>query len=260
MLGLPGLYQNWLLATLDQHSDFKLQNENNFSCNQSRVKLAMKIQTDLSNITFLHSTVINTYVSDQNFVWFLYNFLEKTDGVNIRVDYLIEDLETKAPGTIAFDSILKHWSDSYNLAHHPDYQYRLNSAIEYFYFLLLDTQGNFKHLVGFTDPRFVNIEYANFENKKLLENKLSHLEIFDLNHFNRMYDLLHQRNIRYLTRRHNFVSKIQSNNKNFDILELAYIGMLITDQDPIDWFNTQLRESIINDRWSDICDHANNLL
>ena len=260
MLGLPGLYQNWLLSALDQHSDFKLQHENNFSCNQSRVNWAKKIQIDLSNPTLLHSTIINTYVSNQNFVWFLYNFLEKTSGINIRVDYLIEDLEIKAPGTIAFDSMFKHWSDSYDIGHHPDYEYRVNSAIEYFYFLLLDTQNKFKYQVGFTDPRFVNIEYSDFENKNLLKNKLSHLEIFNPVHFDCMYDLLYQRNSQYLTRRQNFVSKIKSNNKQFNILEIAYIGMLLTDQYPIDWFNAQLRENMINDRWLDICNHANNLL
>jgi hypothetical protein len=44
------------------------------------------------------------------------------------------------------------------------------------------------------------------------------------------------------------------------VLELAYIGMLLTDQVPLDWFNPQLRENMIKDRWSDICNHADNLL
>lgn len=260
ILGLPGLYQNWLLATLDQTSNFELDSENNFLCNQSKISWVKKMETELADPVLSNSTVVNTYVSNQNFVWFLYNFLEKTDGVGIRVDHLVEDLNTKALGTIAFDFMLKHWSDSYDIENHPDNQYRTNSAIEYFYFLLLDTQSIFKHQVGLTDPGFVNIEYADFENKKLLETKLSHLEIFDQDHFDRMYNLLYQRNIRYLDKRQSFVSKIQSNNKNFDILEIAYIGMLLTDQDRLDWFNTQLRENMINDRWSDICNHANNLL
>ena len=260
MLGLPGLYQNWLLAALDQHSIFELCVENNFSCTQSKINWIKKIPTKLTDPVLADSTVINTYVSNQNFVWFLYNFLEKTDGIGIRVDYLIEDLKNKAVDTIAFDTMLKHWVDSYDIHNHPDYEYRMNSIIEYFYFLLLDTQSIFKYQAGFTDPRFVNIEYSDFENKNLLENKFSHLEIFDLDHFNRMYDLLYQRNSQYLNRRQNFVNKIKSNNKQFDILEIAYIGMLITDQDPLDWFNSQLRENMINDRWLDICNHADNLL
>jgi len=260
ILGLPGLYQNWLLAALDQNSKFKLDSENNFFCSQSKIKWVTKIQTEPIDLMLLNSTVVNTYVSNENFVWFLYNFLEKTDGVGIRVDNLIEDLYTKAPGTIAFDSMLKHWSDSYSIDQHPDQQYRINSIIEYFYFLLLDAQSDFKYQVRYTDTKFVNVEYSDFENKNLLKSKLSHLEIFDLDHFNRMYDLLYQRNSRYLTRKQNFVSKIKSNNKQFDILELAYVGMLFTGQDPLDWFNVQLRNNMIKDRWSDICNHANNLL
>jgi hypothetical protein len=259
LLGLPGLYQNWLLSALDTHSKFELDFENNFCCNQSRIHWIAKID-ELLDPTLSDCTVINTYVSNENFVWFLYNFLEKTDGVGLQVDHLVEDLKNKAHGARAFDSMRKHWVDSYNIDNHPDPEYRTNSIIEYFYFLLLDTQNAFKHQVGFTDPRFVNIEYCDFEDKNLLENKLSHLEIFDQDHFNHMYDLLYHRNSQYLTRRQNFVNKIRSNNKQFDILEVAYIGMLITDQDPIDWFNSQLRENTINNRWLDICNHADNLL
>ena len=260
MLGVPGLYQNWLLSALDVHSKFELNFENNFSCVKSRIQWIKKIPTDLTDPILLDSTVINTYVSNQNFVWFLYNFLEKTDGIGIKVDNLLEDLKTKAVDTIAFDSMLKHWVDSYDIDNRPDYQYRTNSIIEYFYFLLLDTQSTFKRQVGFTDPGFVNIEYSDFENKNLLENKLSHLEIFDSDHFNHMYNLLYHRNNQYMTRRQNFVNKIKSNNKQFDVLEAAYIGMLLTDQDPLDWFNVQLRENMINNRWLDICNHADNLL
>ena len=259
IVGLPGLYQNWLLAVLDPESVFKLDLENNFLCFSSRYKWIQKINVDFFTAQF-SGTTVNTYVSDQNFVWFLYNFLEKTDGVGIHIDTLVTNLETKAAGTVAFDSMLKHFLESYNITLHSDLQYKNNAAIEYFYFLLLDKTSRLKTQSKFTDPKFVNIEYADFEDQDVLRKKLSHLEMFDTNHFNRMYDLLYKRNTRYLTSRRNFVNKIQSGNKEFDILETAYIGMLLTDHKPLDWFNPELRKHEINKRWFDICNLANNLL
>lgn len=259
ILGLPGLYQNWLLAALDPKSVFELNLENNFLCSLSRYKWIKKMKTDFSTASFPDTTV-NTYVDDRNFVWFLYNFLEKTDGVGIYVDSLITDLETKAAGTMAFDFMLRHFSESYDLASHCDLQYKINAAIEYFYFLLLDKTSTLKAQSRFTDPKFVNIEYADFENPDELRKKLSNLELFDVRHFDQMYDLLYKRNTRYLTKRKQFIDKINSGNTDFDILETAYIGMLLTDGDTLDWFNPELRKHEIRQRWSDVCNQANNLL
>ena len=259
ILGLPGLYQNWLLAALDPESVFKLDLENNFLCLESRYKWIKKIDVDFFTEQFSGITV-NTYVSDQNFVWFLYNFLEKTDGVGIHVDSLVSDLEAKATGTVAFNFMLKHFAESYNITSHTDPQYKVNAAIEYFYSLLLDTTSALKTQSKFTDPKFVNIEYADFGDQDILRKKLSHLEMFDADHFNQMYSLLYRRNTRYLRSRQNFVNKIQSGNSDFDILETAYIGKLLTDREPLDWFNPELRKHKINKRWSDICNIANNLL
>lgn len=259
ILGLPGLYQNWLSAALDPKSEFSLDLEHNFLCKKSRYNWIKKIEIDFTTASFSGPTV-NMYVNDQNFVWFLYNFLEKTDGVGISVDVLVDDLEFKAPGTYAFDSMLRHFFKSYNLDQLQDCQYRKNAAIEYFYFLLLNKNTVLKTQCGFTDPTFVNIEYSEFENADLLKSKFLKLEHFDVEHFDQMYQLLVQRNKRYLTIRQRFVNKILSNNRNFDILETAYIGTLLTIYDQLDWFNLEFREETINKRWADICIIANNLL
>jgi hypothetical protein len=77
--------------------------------------------------------VINSYVLDENFVWYLYNFLEKTDGVGILIDNLTSDLFSKAQGTVAFDGLLKHLVDNYQLSSDQDPAYLNNAVIENFY-------------------------------------------------------------------------------------------------------------------------------
>jgi hypothetical protein len=259
LLGLPGLYRNWLSAALDPESTFSLDLEHNFLCKKSRYQSLDKNDIDFGTTTFPTDT-INLYVNDQNFVWFLYNFLEKTDGVGISVDSLIEDLEIKAPGTKAFNFMLEHFFKTYDIPDYQDYQYRKNAAIEYFYFLLLDQNTFFKTQSMFTDPSFLNVEYAEFENRDLLKSKFLKLEQFDVDHFDHMYSLLSERNKRYLNLRQNFVQKISLNNRDFDILETAYIGTLITGNDQMDWFNPNFRDQKINKKWADICVFANNLL
>jgi hypothetical protein len=259
IIGLPGLYQNWLRAALDPECDFSLDLDHNFLCKKSKYEWIKKIEVDFLTAKF-SGTTVNTYVNDQNFVWFLYNFLEKTDGVGILVNCLIEDLESKSSGTVAFNFMFKHFSASYDINNHKDHQYRNNAIIEYFYFLLLDQHGVLKSQCRFTDASFINIEYADFENKNTLKNKLSNIKLFDVDHFDRMYMLLYQRNKRYLTLRQNFVNKIFQNNRNFDILETAYIGTILTNSQMLDWFNQDVRDQTINERWSDICVFANNLL
>ena len=259
IVGLPGLYQNWLRAALDPESEFSLDLAHNFLCKKSRYSWTKKIEVDFTTASF-PGTTVNMYVNDQNFVWFLYNFLEKTDGVGISVDSMVDDLESKAPGTYAFDTMLRHFFKSYDLDQHRDHQYRKNAAIEYFYFLLLNKHAVLKTQCRYIDPSFVNIEYSEFENPDLLKSKFLNLEHFDVAHFDRMYQLLAHRNKRYLSLRKRFIDKILSNSRNFDILETAYIGTLLTNHNRLDWFNNELREQEIDNRWSDICIVANNLL
>jgi hypothetical protein len=74
-------------------------------------------------------------------------------------------------------------------------------------------------------------------------------------HFDKMYQLLQQRNLYYLDRQNNFLKKLESNHKSFDILEQSYIGALLTWQSGIvyDWFNSDTRSQIITDQWNNIC-------
>jgi hypothetical protein len=42
LLGMPGLYQNWVMAAVDPNSKFQLHGEQNFFCSKSKVKWLIK--------------------------------------------------------------------------------------------------------------------------------------------------------------------------------------------------------------------------
>ena len=262
VLGLPGLYQNWLTAVIDPISKFMFQGSNNFIALNHQVNWVKKMTIDFDHDNFHGHDVINCYVRNENFVWYLYNFLEKTDGVGICIDSLIIDLFSKAPGTVAFDQLLKHLIDTYELHIWTDSAYHHNACIEYFYFVLLENTSKFKKFTAHHDDKFLNIEYNDFNSSKKLIECLQCLPTFDLTRFDNMYKLLCHRNSRYLTRQQQFLSKLNSNTVEFDILEWAYIGVLLYWQDGVilDWFNVDVRQNILKNHRSDLCIYAKKLL
>ena len=258
LLGLPGLYQNWMQAALDSTSKVQFSVDSNFISYSKTVQLRQKLEINIQDFKNQDTPVINTYVAPENFAWYLYNFLEKTDAIGISVNSLHKDLFIKAPGTVAFDSMLTHFANSYNLDTKTDPAYFYNAAIEYFYFLLIDRDAIFKSKSSVTDPDFINIEYAEFSDPQLLVNKLKHLPNFDRVWFYKMYSHLYSRNKKYLSRHQNFLSKLRNYNKNFDIIETAYIGFLVNQfqSGPLDWFNNDVRTSIITNQWAEICNQS----
>jgi hypothetical protein len=260
LLGLPGLYQNWLLSALDASAQVRMSGEHNFVSNPGKIKWFLKMGTDLGQIPELMQTsmVINSYVLDENFVWYLFNFLEKTDGVGILVDNLISDLFSKAPGTVAFDGLLKHLVDSYQLSSAQDLPYLNNAAIENFYLMLIDQDSEFKTKIRYHHSGCINIEFRDFENYDVLVSKLDQVPGFDLSYFENRYQHLVARNCRYFTRQKIFINKLDSDDKHFDILETAYIGWLLWKLSPVrlDWFNTEIRKSSMENNWDSICNLA----
>lgn len=262
LLGLPGLYQHWIISVIDLTSKSRVDGNNNFVTNSNCVNWIKKLELDCKQIDLIEPPVFNCYVDDKNFVWYLYNFLEKTDGIKIQVDSLLLDLFTKASDSQAFDGLLKHLVTSYNFDTQTDAYYQQNAAIEYFYFLLLDKESKFKTLSAYQHPNFINIEYQDFNNYSVISNHLQQIPNFDTARFEHMYQQLKSRNNQYLSRQSQFLSKLDQCDNNFDILEWAYIGALLYWQDGIssDWFNSNVREYAIKYRWNDICTYANNLL
>ena len=102
-----------------------------------------------------------------------------------------------------------------------------------------------KKFTAHHDNKFLNIEYNDFNSSQTLIECLQHLPTFYLSRFDTMYELLCNRNSRYLTRQQQFLSKLNSQAVDFDILEWAYIGVLLYWQDGIilDWFNVRYKRS-----------------
>ena len=260
LLGLPGLYQNWLLSALDVSAQVRMSGEHNFISHSGKINWFKKMGADLDQIPELIQTsmVINSYVLDENFVWYLYNFLEKTDGVGILVDNLTLDLFSKAQGTVAFDGLLKHLVDRYDLSINQNLSYLNNAAIENFYLMLIDQDGKFKIQTRYYHPGCINLEFRDFRNYNVLASKLDQVPGFDLSYFEDRYQHLATRNTRYFTRQKIFIDKLNSADNHFDILETAYIGWLLWKLVPVrlDWFNTKIRKSSMENNWDKICNLA----
>lgn len=261
LLGLPGLYQNWLQSVLGSPAATILEGNHNFITHTLSNTRFKKIDFDLSGISDLTSKynfVVNTYVIEQNFVWYLYNFLEKTDNVGIFVDNFVENLFTKSKGTVAFDGLLNYLITSYQLTNKHDHQYIFNAAVENFYLLLIDQVSKFKTQSCYTNPSLINIEYRDFEDFKLLDSKINQLPGYDQNHTEASYSQLVNRNTRFLTKQQTFIAKLKSGNNEFDILELAYIGWLLWKLSPerLDWFNEKIRNKSIQNHYIELCSLA----
>lgn len=261
MLGLPGLYQNWLLSALDASAISTTDRDHNFITRTQSVDWIKKIDLDLARVDEIAQThnIVNCYVEQHNVVWYLYNFLEKTDGVGILVNNLAQDLFTKASGTVAFDGLLTHLVKEYNLTPEHSYEYKTNAIIENFYLLLIDQTSRFKQQLHFKSNKSINIEFRDFENCNTLITKLDQLPGFDVVHFKNRYQQLTLRNAVYLDRAKNFLSKLDTYNNQFDALETAYLGWLLWNILPIrqDWFNPEVREDLLKNNWTAICNLAN---
>lgn len=245
--GLPGLYQNWLSAVLDSHSEFVPQGIN-FSTQSSIVPWVSKhlIFTQLDQ----YSHVINCYVANENLPWYLYNFFEKTDDVNISVDNLVDDLQQRGPGTIAFNSMLDHWKSVYQINAHSEYDYYKNSLIEYFYNWFIQ-ESEWRDILTYqcNDNNSINIEYCDFADAQLLYQKLNSVVKVDLEHFEQMYALLKKGNQRFFDLPTQFHTKLLDlpNIKDMSIIELAWLGKMFGDRlaQPLDWFNPDVRKKVI---------------
>lgn len=245
LLGLPGLYQNWLLHCLEPLSIIRPIDMHNFTTMSYKTTWVSKTKQNLDTITN-DEIIINTYVTEKNYVWYLYNFFEKTDGVRIKVDNMTNDLFTKSLGTVAFEDFLLHFKKTYNISKNDSLPLRYNSLVEYLY-LILTEKHSWKNLLNYTnsEKNWINIEYNDFTNKEILINHFSKLVNFNLTHFEKCYKMLVDRNRYYLYRKDRFLTNLE--NLNLDILETAYAGYLLsfTKGERLDWYNEDFRNKNI---------------
>lgn len=245
VIGLPGLYQNWLIGALDPTSQCQDSQENNFISRSDKIDWIKKNDIDLHDVT-RYDHVVNCYVKPKNFVWYLYNFLEKTDGVGIMIDSLAHDLFKKAPGTIAFDGLLHHFVESYDIQPTTSINVIENSLIEYFYFVLIEEQSLFRQKAHLNLQSAINIEYDDFFCVDTMSHLFEHLPMFDATHFDKQHRQLLQRNCRYLTMRLLFPWHLT--NHRLDLLSWAYIGAIVTKMTDksLDWYNPGIRQRIVD--------------
>lgn len=245
LLGLPGLYQNWLLHCIDPLSIIEPIDMHNFAAKKHKNTWLYKIEQNLDTITN-DEIIINTYVTEKNYVWYLYNFFEKTDGVGIKIDNITNELFTKSLGTVAFENFLLHFKKTYNISQNDSLSLRYNSLVEYLYLVLTEKYSN-KNILTYTrsEKNWINIEYNDFTNKEILVNHFSKLDNFNLTHFEKCYKMLVDRNGYYLYRKDRFLTNLE--NLNLDILETAYAGYLLSfaKGERLDWYNEDFRNKII---------------
>jgi hypothetical protein len=252
LLGLPGLYQNWLMAAVDPASKVQLHGEQNFFCAQSRVKWKIKPGTVEYPIANDQLIILNLYVKEQNFPWYLYNLFEKTYDIRIMVDNLVDDLMSKGEQFEIFN-------DFKSFLLEIDYHDK-NQVINFFYFLFLNKERYLYKDTQFVHESYINIEFDDFNHSLVLEEKLSVIPGFDSRHFNTLYQTLVDRNQRYLNRKKNFLAKIE-NHQELDIIETAYVGKLATIlfDKKLEWHKPAVRNTIIKHKTKEISDLAKEL-
>ena len=245
ILGLPGMYQNWLSAALDPDSRFEQQGAN-FLTFHSAVPWQAKIETTAVPDA---DCIINMCVGYHNLVWYLHNYLEKTDDIHIRTDCLVEDLQSHGGDTKAFGPMLDHWYQSYNIQTNPNPEYQKNSLIEYFYYWLVQ-KHHWQQMLCARSSNHVNLEYAAFNSLGRLRSVLAGV-IPDQSWFDQMYQRLRFANSQYMDQSEKFCTKLGliDNINRLTILEQSYIGSLVHScidmgDTVLDWYNPDVRQRL----------------
>jgi len=251
LIGLPGLYQNWLMAAADPTSSIQTHGDYNFFCSQSRFTWVIKnIYTEYPNAD--NQTVINMYVKQENIPWYLYNMFEKTYDIRVMVDNLVNDLLDKGEQFSVFnqfrDSLLK-----------LDYS-NVNEVIGLFYYYFSTQDHIFYKMLPYKQDNYINIEYDDFSDPAKLIDLLTDVPNFDVAHFSNMYEKLVATNSRYLNRKKNFVDRLLAHSE-LDIIETAYLGTVAKKLigKNLDWQDPIVRRNIMKIKQKEIQDFAQSL-
>lgn len=254
LIGIPGLYQNWLRKILDPtatiatlHTNFivELQDPNitwdgKFNLLSTQPDFYEKNQDIF---------IVNSVVNPENFPWYLHNFYGKTDEIFLDMDNLQEDFFTKAKDTLAFGNFFSEVSTQYNIteASHPEDI--TNALIEAIYLTLVQTHP-FRNLLAMRCPNVnsINIEYGDFNSLTKLRSTLKNVPGIDLTTLSDLYAQLKKMNDPYLNSKKYLIAKLASttNLNDFNVIQQAIIGYAIhgiTGRE-LDWYNTQVRHEL----------------
>lgn len=254
LLGLPGLYQNWLMAAVDPNSKVQLHGEQNFFCSQSQVKWVIKPGLADYPVASNDLTVLNLVVSENNFPWYMYNLYEKTYDIKIMIDTFAEDIIKKGDKFSIFNDTKKDLLYQFDNINN-------DNLIEYFYKLFKSNNHYLHTATQETRNNYINIEFDDFTQPDLLCNKLSAVPGFDSTHFYSLYKLLVDRNSRYLNKKKDFHLRLASLCPDYDIIETAYIGKLasIIFNKELAWGDPVIRKTILKHKQQEINDLAKEL-
>jgi hypothetical protein len=254
LLGLPGLYQNWLMAAVDPTSKVQLHGDQNFFCSKSQVKWVIKSGLVDYPVASDDLTVINLTVNENNFPWYMYNLYEKTYDIKIMIETFAEDIVKKGDKFSFFAETKKELLCQFtNLTN--------DNLIRYFYKLFRSNNHYLYTATRETRNNYINIEFDDFTQPDLLCSKLSRVPGFDSIHFYSSYKLLVDRNFKYLNKKKDFYVRLTSSCLNYDIIETAYIGKLasIIFNKELDWGNPNIRQAVLKHKQQEISDLAKEL-
>lgn len=65
ILGMPGLYQNWLMSALDPSSECIESSDSNFLSKPKTLRWVRKFDANVEQVRKQYPIVINTYVKDE---------------------------------------------------------------------------------------------------------------------------------------------------------------------------------------------------
>jgi len=254
LLGLPGLYQNWLMSAVDPNSKVQLHGKQNFFCSQSRVKWVIKTGLADYPVASDDLTVINLIVNENNFPWYMYNLYEKTYDIKIMIATFAKDIIEKGDKFSIFNDIKNDLLYQFDDLHD-------DNLIEYFYKLFRSNNHYLHTATREYRDNYINIEFDDFAQPDLLANKLRCVPGFDLTHFSSLYKLLVDRNSKYLNKKKDFHSRLANLCLDYDIIETAYIGKLasVIFNKELDWSNPIVRQTVLKHKHHEISDLAREL-
>lgn len=257
LIGIPGLYQNWLRKILDPTATIATL-QSNFIVELQNPNIAWDGKFNLlSNQPDFYEThqdtfIVNSVVNPENFPWYLHNFYGKTDEIFINLDKFEDDFFTKARDTQAFGNFFSEVSNQYNINETSSKEDIKNALIEAIYLTLVQTHP-FRNLLAMRCPNTnsINIEYGDFGSLTKLRTALKNVPGIDLSPLSDLYAKLKQMNDAYINSKKYMLTKLASTTKldDFNVIQQAIIGYAIhgiTGKE-LDWYNTQVRYELFDE-------------
>lgn len=265
LLGLPGLYQNWIRKVIDPTAKSETVGTNfRTELQDPTIRWDGKFSLLRDNPYYFEqhqdTFIINTLVNPENFPWYLYNFYGKTDEVFINLDDMVTDFLTKTKNTEAFGDFYKTVSTTYNINELSTEGDIENALVEAIYLNLRNSNNPFRNIVALKCPNAnsVNIEYDDFSSSKKIQSLLKEIPDITLAGFAENYALLKSLNDGYFNNKKTMLAKLakETSLDKFSVLEQAIIGYAISSIKDVklDWYDKNNRRDLFAENGSGLAD------